>query len=117
MVSNSHEALINAAEGDTDGGLGYLYSTERLPPGHELNLLLVNTIRKASLLADQPLRSLLTFTQDLASQNPSHILLALHTMVKLPAPELVPAVTPILISSALLKHPEWVFQNESECAV
>ncbi|RSH90039.1 hypothetical protein EHS25_001372 [Saitozyma podzolica] len=69
--------------------IGYLFLSERLPPNHELGLLLINTIRK-----------------DLTSSIPSHVLLALHTIVKLPSHDLSPAVTPILASKPLLKHKE-----------
>ncbi|GFZ48929.1 hypothetical protein JCM24511_06678 [Saitozyma sp. JCM 24511] len=69
--------------------IGYLFLSERLPPNHELGLLLINTIRK-----------------DLTSSTPSHVLLALHTIVKLPSHDLSPAVTPILASKPLLKHKE-----------
>ncbi|OCF33953.1 hypothetical protein I316_04299 [Kwoniella heveanensis BCC8398] len=67
--------------------IGYLYLVERLPHGHELGLLLINTIRK-----------------DLSSTSPSHILLALHSIIKLPFTDLAPAVTPLLTSKVLLKH-------------
>jgi hypothetical protein len=43
-------------------------------------------------------------TQDLSSASSSHVLLALHTIVKIPSRDLAPAVTPILTSKALLKH-------------
>lgn len=77
---------------------GYLFLQERLTPGHELALMLINTIRKVSsplVFADE---------QDLSSASPSHILLALHTIVKMPSRDLAPAVTPLLISKALLNH-------------
>jgi hypothetical protein len=78
---------------------GYLFLQERLSPKHELALMLINTIRKVSLvtwgLADN---------QDLSSPSPSHILLALHTIVKMPSRDISPAVTPLLISKTLLKH-------------
>ncbi|WVF70367.1 hypothetical protein IAT40_005157 [Kwoniella sp. CBS 6097] len=82
-------ALQLAEGGRTIGErrIGYLYLVERLRPGHELGLLLINTLRK-----------------DLSSSTPSHILLALHTIVKLPSMDLAPAVTPLLTSKVLLKH-------------
>ncbi|WVQ97544.1 hypothetical protein IAU59_004658 [Kwoniella sp. CBS 9459] len=82
-------ALQLAEGGRTIGErrIGYLYLVERLPHEHELTLLLVNTIRK-----------------DLSSASPSYILLALHTIVKLPSTDLAPAVTPLLTSKGLLKH-------------
>ncbi|WWC58926.1 uncharacterized protein I303_101471 [Kwoniella dejecticola CBS 10117] len=67
--------------------IGYLYLVERLPKGHELNLLLINTIRK-----------------DLSSTSPPCILLALQTITKIPSPDLAPAVLPLLTSRTLLKH-------------
>nr|ODN85911.1 hypothetical protein L203_04410 [Cryptococcus depauperatus CBS 7841] len=67
--------------------IGYLYLVERLPQDHELQLMLINTIRK-----------------DLASHIPAHVLLALHTIVKLPSRDLGPAVEPILVSKAFRRH-------------
>ncbi|KAL1407959.1 hypothetical protein Q8F55_004756 [Vanrija albida] len=86
-------ALVHAlhlAEGGNsmrERRLGYLFLTECLPPGHELHLLLVNTIRK-----------------DLASDNVSHVLAALHAIAHLPGPDLAPAVVPLLTSKRLLEH-------------
>lgn len=31
---------------------GYLYLVERLPPGHELGLMLINTIRKVRAISE-----------------------------------------------------------------
>ncbi|KAK8846534.1 hypothetical protein IAR55_005620 [Kwoniella newhampshirensis] len=94
---DSHEDLdfalvhaIHLAEGGksiAERRIGYLYLVERLPLEHELQLLLINTIRK-----------------DLASSAPSHILLALHAIVQLPSHDLGPAVTPLLTAKALLRH-------------
>ncbi|ODO01938.1 hypothetical protein L198_02668 [Cryptococcus wingfieldii CBS 7118] len=67
--------------------IGYLYLTENLPRDHELHLLLINTIRK-----------------DLSSTKEAHVLLALQAIVKLSSRDLGPAVTPILISRALIRH-------------
>ncbi|WWD08222.1 hypothetical protein V865_006333 [Kwoniella europaea PYCC6329] len=67
--------------------IGYLYLVERLPKGHELNLLMINTIRK-----------------DLSSSTPSHILLALRTIAKIPSEDLAPAVIPLLTTKSLLRH-------------
>ncbi|TYJ54240.1 hypothetical protein B9479_005084 [Cryptococcus floricola] len=67
--------------------IGYLYLTENLPRDHELHLLLINTIRK-----------------DLSSTKEAHVLLALQAIVKLSSRDLGPAVTPILISKALIRH-------------
>nr|KIR84226.1 hypothetical protein I308_05641 [Cryptococcus tetragattii IND107] len=82
-------ALKLAESGKTiqERRIGYLFLVERLPPNHELQLLLINTIRK-----------------DLSSGQPANILLALHTIVKLPFHDLAPAVTPLLISKPLLRH-------------
>ncbi|WWC87415.1 uncharacterized protein L201_002304 [Kwoniella dendrophila CBS 6074] len=86
-------ALVSAlqlAEGGqtiAERRIGYLYLTERLPKNHELNLLLINTIRK-----------------DLSSSTSSHILLALNTIAKLPSSDLGPAVIPLLTSKSLLRH-------------
>nr|XP_019008999.1 uncharacterized protein I206_06687 [Kwoniella pini CBS 10737]OCF47780.1 hypothetical protein I206_06687 [Kwoniella pini CBS 10737] len=66
---------------------GYLYLVERLPKKHELNLLLINTIRK-----------------DLSSTSSSCVLLALQTIAKIPSTDLAPAVIPLLTSKSLLKH-------------
>ncbi|ORY23802.1 armadillo-type protein [Naematelia encephala] len=67
--------------------VGYLYLCERLPRGHELGLLLINTIRK-----------------DLTSERSSDVLMALHVVVKLHLADIGPAITPLLTSKALLKH-------------
>ncbi|WVQ68705.1 uncharacterized protein L199_006914 [Kwoniella botswanensis] len=67
--------------------MGYLYLAESLPKGHELNLLVINTIRK-----------------DLSSSTPSHILLALQTIAKIPSEDLAPAVIPLLTTKSLLRH-------------
>jgi hypothetical protein len=86
---------------------GYLFLTECLPVDHEheLQLMLVNTIRKVGL----PTSTWVELTiQDLSSIDPAHVLLALHTIVKLPSSNLAPAVTPILTSKALLRHSKWV---------
>ncbi|KJD99639.1 hypothetical protein I311_06774 [Cryptococcus gattii NT-10] len=82
-------ALKLAESGKTiqERRIGYLFLVERLPPDHELQLLLINTIRK-----------------DLSSSQPANILLALHTIIKLPFHDLAPAVTPLLISKPLLRH-------------
>ncbi|ORX36094.1 armadillo-type protein [Kockovaella imperatae] len=68
--------------------IGYLYLSECLPRGHELQLMLINTIRKDL--------SVPSTTQE--------ILLALHTIVNLPSSDLEPAVTPLLTSKSLLRH-------------
>jgi hypothetical protein len=80
---------------------GYLFLQEGLNPEHELALMLINTIRKVSLF---PSDSALADNQDLSSPSPSHTLLALHTIVKMPSRDLSPAVTPLLTSKTLLKH-------------
>ncbi|OCF59365.1 hypothetical protein L486_03869 [Kwoniella mangroviensis CBS 10435] len=86
-------ALVSAlqlAEGGrtiAERRIGYLYLVERLPKGHELNLLVINTIRK-----------------DLSSSTPSHILLALQTIAKIPSEDLAPAVIPLLTTKSLLRH-------------
>nr|XP_019047754.1 hypothetical protein I302_04371 [Kwoniella bestiolae CBS 10118]OCF26684.1 hypothetical protein I302_04371 [Kwoniella bestiolae CBS 10118] len=86
-------ALISAlqlAEGGrtlAERKIGYLYLVKRLPKHHELNLLLINTIRK-----------------DLSSSTPSHVLLALQIIAKIPSADLSPAVIPLLTSKALLRH-------------
>ncbi|WVQ76389.1 hypothetical protein IAR50_006055 [Cryptococcus sp. DSM 104548] len=67
--------------------IGYLYLTENLPRDHELHLLLINTIRK-----------------DLSSAKESQVLLALQAIIKLSSKDLGPAVTPVLISKALIRH-------------
>ncbi|WWD21853.1 hypothetical protein CI109_106341 [Kwoniella shandongensis] len=79
--------LAESGKNIAERRIGYQYLAERLPVNHELHLLLINTIRK-----------------DLSSSTPSHILLALHAIVKLPSHDLGPAVTPLLISKALLRH-------------
>ncbi|WVQ81698.1 hypothetical protein IAT38_003823 [Cryptococcus sp. DSM 104549] len=86
-------ALVPALQLAEAGGsvaerrVGYLFLAERLPRQHELHLMLINTLRK-----------------DLTSTSPSHILLALHTIAKLPSQDLAPAVIPILTSKPLLRH-------------
>ncbi|OXG23626.1 hypothetical protein J008_03696 [Cryptococcus neoformans] len=79
--------LAEAGKTIQERRIGYLFLVERLSPDHELHLLLINTIRK-----------------DLSSNQPASILLALHTIVKLPSRDLGPAVTPLLISKPLLRH-------------
>jgi len=61
--------------------------------------MLINTIRKVRSTSLDP-----ADYQDLSSQSPHHILLALHTIVKMPSRDLSPAVTPLLTSKLLLKH-------------
>jgi AP-4 complex subunit epsilon-1 len=86
--------------GELTDNPGYLYLAERLPPGHELHLMLINTIRKVSLRVYLP-----ADTQDLASTSEAHILAALHVIAHLPSPDLAPAVVPLLTSKRLLEHP------------
>ena len=80
---------------------GYLFLCERLPRGHELELMLINTIRKVRPTYHQ-WQSL--DTQDLSSASPKDILLALHAIVHLPSSDLAPAVQPLLSSKTLLRH-------------
>ena len=61
--------------------------------------MLINTIRKVRSTSLDP-----ADYQDLSSQSPHRILLALHTIVKMPSRDLSPAVTPLLTSKLLLKH-------------
>lgn len=77
---------------------GYLYLVERLPAGHDLHLMLINTIRKVC----HPTSS--TNSQDLASTSEAHILAALHAIVHLPGSDLEPAVVPLLTHKRLLEH-------------
>ncbi|WRT65256.1 uncharacterized protein IL334_002199 [Kwoniella shivajii] len=93
VEDNVEFALVSAlqlAEGGrslSERRIGYLYLVESLPKGHELNLLLINTIRK-----------------DLSSSTTSHILLALQTIIKIPSTDLGPAVIPLLTSKHLWRH-------------
>ena len=96
QVSPILEDRFSAGIADTTG---YLFLQERLSPDHELALMLINTIRKVRSTSLGPADQ-----QDLSSQSPHHILLALHTIVKMPSRDLSPAVTPLLTSKMLLKH-------------
>lgn len=80
---------LQLAEGGKarDRRTGYRYLIERLPLGHELGLMLINTVRK-----------------DLASGSASHVLMALHTICALPGAELAPAVQPLLVEKRLIEH-------------
>lgn len=80
-------ALKLAEGGRSHRRTGYRFLVERLPPGHELALMLINTVRK-----------------DLASSNPAHILMALGAICHLPSAELAPAVLPLLGERRLLEH-------------
>ncbi|KAK4686473.1 hypothetical protein P7C73_g3652, partial [Tremellales sp. Uapishka_1] len=79
--------LAEGGKNVRDRRIGYLYLVESLPRGHELELMLINTIRK-----------------DLSSSTLSHVFLALNTIIKMPSSDLGPAVTPLLCSRTLLKH-------------
>lgn len=95
---------------NTPGDVGYLFLVERLSPDHELHLLLINTIRKVMHTQNKggQFTDKAGCTQDLSSNQPATILLALHTIVKLPSRDLGPAVTPLLISKPLLRHTSYV---------
>ncbi|KAG2368350.1 armadillo-type protein [Suillus spraguei] len=79
---------VNLAEmGQTlrDKQLGFLFCTEVMPPNHELQLMLVNTIRK-----------------DLESSSTARICLALSVLIQMPNDEVIPAVQSHL--QALFMH-------------
>ncbi|BEI86731.1 hypothetical protein CcaverHIS002_0700770 [Cutaneotrichosporon cavernicola] len=80
-------ALKLAESGKSHRRTGYRFLIERLPEGHELALMLINTVRK-----------------DLASSNPAHILMALGAICHLPSDELAPAVLPLLNERRLVEH-------------
>ncbi|KAG1760911.1 armadillo-type protein [Suillus occidentalis] len=69
---------VNLAEmGETllDKQIGLVFCTEVMPPNHELQLMLVNTIRK-----------------DLESSSTARVCLALSTLIQMPNDEVIPAV-------------------------
>ncbi|KIK40443.1 hypothetical protein CY34DRAFT_268454 [Suillus luteus UH-Slu-Lm8-n1] len=69
---------VNLAEmGETlrDKQLGFVFCTEVMSPNHELQLMLVNTIRK-----------------DLESSSTARVCLALSTLIQMPNDEVIPAV-------------------------
>lgn len=69
---------VNLAEmGETlrDKQLGFVFCTEVMPPNHELQLMLVNTIRK-----------------DLESSSTARVCLALSILIQMPNDEVIPAV-------------------------
>ncbi|KIJ67872.1 hypothetical protein HYDPIDRAFT_185857 [Hydnomerulius pinastri MD-312] len=68
-----------------DKKIGYSFCAELMPPNHELQLMLVNTLRK-----------------DLESTSVMRIRLALHVLIQLPNEDVVPAVQPRL--ERLLRH-------------
>ncbi|KAF9268806.1 ARM repeat-containing protein [Marasmius fiardii PR-910] len=86
-----HDALsyaITLAEaGGTvaDKRIGYLFCSEMMPPGHELQLMLVNTLRK-----------------DLESPQVPRICLALDHLISSPSEEVIPAIRSRLMD--LLVH-------------
>ncbi|EIW68510.1 hypothetical protein TREMEDRAFT_74073 [Tremella mesenterica DSM 1558] len=83
------KALDLAETGQTlaERRMGYMFLSEIMPKGHELELMLVNTIRK-----------------DLASKQAQQVLLGLTMVIQFPSAELAPAVSPLLTSKDLLKH-------------
>ncbi|KAG1815973.1 armadillo-type protein [Suillus subaureus] len=79
---------VNLAEmGQTlrDKRLGFVFCTEVMPPNHELQLMLVNTIRK-----------------DLESSSTARVCLALSVLIQMPNDEVIPAVQSHL--QALFMH-------------
>ncbi|KAG2345684.1 ARM repeat-containing protein [Suillus weaverae] len=79
---------VNLAEmGQTlrDKQLGFVFCTEVMPPNHELQLMLVNTIRK-----------------DLESSSTARVCLALSVLIQMPNDEVIPAVQSHL--QALFMH-------------
>ncbi|KAG1829061.1 armadillo-type protein [Suillus variegatus] len=79
---------VNLAEmGRTlrDKQLGFIFCTEVMPPNHELQLMLVNTIRK-----------------DLESLSTARVCLALSVLIQMPNDEVIPAVQSQL--QALFMH-------------
>ncbi|GJE90878.1 hypothetical protein PsYK624_070220 [Phanerochaete sordida] len=70
-------ALNLAEAGHTvqDKRIGYLYCAEMMPKSHELQLMLVNTLRK-----------------DLESPDIAHICLALDVLIQVPSEDVIPAV-------------------------
>ncbi|KAG2148535.1 armadillo-type protein [Suillus cothurnatus] len=79
---------VNLAEmGQTlrDKQLGFVFCTEVMPPNHELQLMLVNTIRK-----------------DLESSSTARVCLALSVLIQMPNDEVIPAIQSHL--QALFMH-------------
>ncbi|KAJ4493938.1 armadillo-type protein [Lentinula edodes] len=67
--------LAEAGSSISEKRMGYLFCAEVMPTGHELQLMLVNTLRK-----------------DLASQNLVNISLALNYLIQCPSEDVIPAI-------------------------
>jgi AP-4 complex subunit epsilon-1 len=86
---------------------GYLFCKELLPQNHDLQLMLVNTIRKVCFLTNfvNPLHEL-RLRQDLESGSVPRIVLSLDALIQSPSAEVMPAVQRQLYD--LLSHPSSV---------
>ncbi|KAJ3810385.1 armadillo-type protein [Lentinula aff. lateritia] len=67
--------LAEAGSSISEKRMGYLFCAEVMPTGHELQLMLVNTLRK-----------------DLESQNLANISLALNHLIQCPSEDVIPAI-------------------------
>lgn len=86
---------------------GYMFCSEVMPRNHELELMLVNTIRKArAYMSRFDITCKLTNKQDIISSSISRICLALDYLISNPFEDVVPAVSPRCIE--LLAHPSSV---------
>ncbi|KAI9569737.1 armadillo-type protein [Boletus coccyginus] len=79
--------LAELGQSPMDKKIGYIFCTELMPPCHELQLMLVNTLRKAS---------------DLESASVARICLALDVLTQVPNEDVIPAVDTRL--QVLLQH-------------
>ncbi|KAF8557577.1 ARM repeat-containing protein [Imleria badia] len=80
--------LAELGKSPLDKKIGYMFCVELMPPNHELQLMLVNTLRKAS---------------DLESSSVARICLALDVLIQVPNEDVIPAVDTRL--QTLVEHP------------
>lgn len=80
---------------------GYLFCAEVMPPEHELQLMLVNSIRKVSVVS-LLLCIVFNIVQDLESPSVPRICLALDTLIQSPSKDVIPAIQTRLYD--LLSH-------------
>jgi AP-4 complex subunit epsilon-1 len=92
-----------------DEKTGYLFCAEIMPPEHELQLMLVNTLRKVESLVSGDSLLHLYLLQDLESSTIPRICLALDALITSSTAEVIPAVQRRLHD--LLSH------NSSVCSL
>ncbi|EKM80809.1 hypothetical protein AGABI1DRAFT_37340 [Agaricus bisporus var. burnettii JB137-S8] len=92
------QSALGLAEAGTtveDKRIGYLYCAEMMPLNHEMRLMLVNTLRKASL----------SMYDDLEDNSVSRMCLALDNIVVTPSAYIIPAVQGRLYDLLSHNHP------------